>query len=56
MSLDGYVSGPTDEGEIFAAIDDFTDSERYNMALLEHVDVALLHQPDAFVAPGTPRR
>jgi len=42
MSLDGYVSGPTDEGEIFAAIDDFTDSERYNMALLEHVDVALL--------------
>ena len=42
MSLDGYVSGPTDEGEIFAAVDDFTDSERYNMALLDHVDVALL--------------
>ena len=42
MSLDGYVSGPTDEGEIFAAVDDFTDSERYNMALLKHVDVALL--------------
>jgi dihydrofolate reductase len=42
MSLDGYVSGATDESEIFAAVDDFTDSERYNMALLEHVDVALL--------------
>jgi dihydrofolate reductase len=42
MSLDGYVSGPTDEGEIFAAVADFTDSERYNMALLDHVDVALL--------------
>jgi hypothetical protein len=42
MSLDGYVSGATGEGEIFAAVDDFADSERHNMALLDHVDVALL--------------
>ena len=42
ISVDGYAAGPADEQEIFAAVDDFTDSESHNSALLEHVDEVLL--------------
>ena len=42
ISVDGYAAGPADEQEIFAAVEDFTGSEAYNRALLEHVDEVLL--------------
>ena len=42
ISADGFAAGPTDESEIFAAVDDFTDSEGHIRGLLEHVDEVLL--------------
>jgi dihydrofolate reductase len=42
ISADGFAAGPTDESEIFAAVDDFSASEHHNMALLAGVDVVLL--------------
>jgi dihydrofolate reductase len=42
VSVDGYAAGPTDEQEIFAAVDDFTASEEYIRELLADVDEVLL--------------
>jgi dihydrofolate reductase len=42
VSVDGFAAGPTDETEIFAAVDDMSGSEEYNRRLLEHVDEVLL--------------
>lgn len=42
VSADGFAAGPTDENEIFAAVDDFTDSEVHIRGLLQHVDEVLL--------------
>jgi hypothetical protein len=35
VPADGFASGPTDEDEISAAVDDFTDDERHTRRLLE---------------------
>ncbi|WP_229070066.1 dihydrofolate reductase family protein [Actinoplanes sp. DH11] len=42
MSVDGFLAGPGGEGDVFAAVPDFGDSERHNTALLESVDEMLL--------------
>jgi dihydrofolate reductase len=42
ISLDGFASGPDGEGDIFAAVEDFTGSEKYNRILLDSVDQVLL--------------
>jgi dihydrofolate reductase len=42
ISADGFAAGPTDESEIFAAVEDFSEAEQHNMALLAGVDVVLL--------------
>lgn len=42
ISADGFASGPVDEGQIFAAVSDFSDSERHNMELLAGVGLVLL--------------
>src|SRR5690242_9049600 len=42
VSVDGFASGAVDESEIFAAMTDFTDSERHNQRLLTEVDAVLL--------------
>ena len=42
VSVDGYAAGPTGEGEIFAAVEDFTGSEKHIRTMLDHVDEVLL--------------
>ena len=43
ISADGFVAGTKDdEMDVFAAVEDSSDSERHNLALLESVDVVLL--------------
>lgn len=42
ISADGFVAGPGGEGDVFAAVRDFSASETHNLALLESVDEVLL--------------
>ena len=43
ISADGFVAGTKDdEMDVFAAVEDSSDSERHNLAMLESVDVVLL--------------
>ncbi|MEU4422229.1 dihydrofolate reductase family protein [Actinoplanes sp. NPDC024001] len=42
ISADGFVAGPGGEGDVFAAVQDFSASEAHNVALLETVDEVLL--------------
>lgn len=52
ISLDGFASGPDGEGAIFEAVEDFSQSEAHNAALLPSVDVVLLGRRtyESFVA------
>ena len=54
VSVDGFAAGPTDETDIFAAVDDMSGSEEYNRRLLEHVDEVLLGRRsyESFVGSG----
>jgi hypothetical protein len=38
VCADGMVAGPGGEGDVFAAVGDFSPSDRHNAALLESVD------------------
>ena len=42
MSADGFLAGPEGEGDVFAAVRDFSASETHNLALLTTVDEVLL--------------
>ena len=42
ISADGFVAGPNDETDLFAAVEDASDTERHNLAMLDSVDVVLL--------------
>ncbi len=43
ISADGFVAGTKDdEMDVFAAVEDSSDSERHNLAMLESVDFVLL--------------
>ncbi len=42
VSVDGFVAGPNGEGDVFAAVDDFSASEAHNTVLLDNVEEVLL--------------
>lgn len=42
VSVDGFLAGPNGEGDVFAAVDDFSASEAHNTALLTSVGEVLL--------------
>lgn len=42
ISADGFVAGPGGEGDVFAAVQDFSASEAHNLALLESIGEVLL--------------
>lgn len=42
VSVDGLLAGRNGEGDVFAAVDDFSASEAHNTALLDSVDEVLL--------------
>jgi dihydrofolate reductase len=42
MSVDGFLAGPGGEGDVFAAVADFSASEAHNTTLLASVDEVLL--------------
>lgn len=42
VSVDGFLAGRDGEGDVFAAVGDFSASEAHNTALLETIDEVLL--------------